>query len=41
MKLRLKILGARTEFDPLSHRVEEFSINHVTMPWHSENLSVT
>ena len=32
MKLRLEIVGASTEFDPLSHHVKEFSINHVTMP---------
>ena len=30
-----------TEFHHLSHHVDEFSVNHVTMPWQSMNHSVT
>ena len=41
LELRLEILDVGTEFHHLSHHVDEFSVNHVTMPWQSMNHSVT
>ena len=40
-ELRYQILGVGTEFHHLSHHVDEFSVNHVTMAWQSMNHSVT
>ena len=41
LELRLDIWDASTEFHPLSHHLDEFPVDHLTMPWHSMNQSVT
>ena len=30
-KLRLEILEAYTEFQPLSHHIDKFNVKHITM----------